>query len=342
MLSFGRDRASALAIGLASCMRSWAYYRQGELRDAIADAGAAIQIATQLGFEAGAHWARASLVDALTAAGELERAEELITELGAGFDWERAERGKLLLASRGRLRLAQGRTEGGVDDLLACGRSIEFGDHPALVPWRADAVAGLVRLGERAEAAALADQELELARAFAAPRALATALRARALLDDGTRRIERLREALAVVKDSPAGLARADVLVDLGAAMRRANQRAAAREPLRRGLDLARHAGAASLVERAYQELRASGARPRTRSFSGVESLTASELRIVRMAAEEMTNREIAQHLFLTLRTVEMHLSNAYRKLEISSRRELASALASSGAEARTRGSRAH
>ena len=74
-------------------------------------------------------------------------------------------------------------------------------------------------------------------------------------------------------------------------------------------------------------------ARPRRLVLSGVDSLTPSERRIAAMAAEGLSNREIAQALFVTLRTVEMHLSNAFRKLDISSRTQLPAALASSPAE---------
>jgi len=81
------------------------------------------------------------------------------------------------------------------------------------------------------------------------------------------------------------------------------------------------------LVERANEELAATGARPRKILLTGLDSLTASERRIAQLAADELSNREIAQALFVTVKTVEVHLSNVYRKLEIGSRRQLASAL---------------
>jgi DNA-binding NarL/FixJ family response regulator len=82
------------------------------------------------------------------------------------------------------------------------------------------------------------------------------------------------------------------------------------------------------VVQRAETELLATGARPRRISLRGVESLTPSERRVAEMAAEGPTNREIAQALFVTPKTVEVHLSSAYRKLEISSRSQLPAALA--------------
>jgi DNA-binding NarL/FixJ family response regulator len=96
-------------------------------------------------------------------------------------------------------------------------------------------------------------------------------------------------------------------------------------------MDLAHRCGAVALVSRAREELRVAGARPRRLVRTGLGSLTPSELRVARMAADGMTNAAIAQALFVTLRTVEMHLSNAYRKLQIDSRTQLPAALAGAG-----------
>jgi DNA-binding CsgD family transcriptional regulator len=86
--------------------------------------------------------------------------------------------------------------------------------------------------------------------------------------------------------------------------------------------------GAAPLVEAVRADLRASGARPRRTAVSGVDSLTPAELRVCRLAAQGLTNRQIAQELFVTGKTVQTHLAHAYRKLDVASRRELPAALA--------------
>src|SRR5204862_936957 len=122
-------------------------------------------------------------------------------------------------------------------------------------------------------------------------------------------------------------LERARTLVELGAALRRANERSEARELLRRGLDLAVRSGSQPLVDQAQTELAATGARPRKLVLSGADSLTPSERRVAEMAAENMTNKDIAQALFVTTKTVEVHLSNVYRKLGIGSRAQLGDAL---------------
>ena len=126
---------------------------------------------------------------------------------------------------------------------------------------------------------------------------------------------------------SPSPLEHARALTDLGAALRRGSRRSDARPPLRRALELAHRCGATALAERAHAELLATGARPRRAVLSGLEALTASERRVAEMAAEGLTNREIAQALFVTEKTIEWHLGQAYRKLEIGSRTELAGAL---------------
>jgi DNA-binding NarL/FixJ family response regulator len=136
-----------------------------------------------------------------------------------------------------------------------------------------------------------------------------------------------LVESVAVLRNSPALLERAHSLAELGAALRRAGQRASAREPLAEALDLAARCGARPLAAHARDELKATGARPRREWRTGVEALTPSELRIVRMAAEGHSNREIAQELYVTLKTVEGHLSRAYAKLGIEGRGELSRVL---------------
>jgi DNA-binding CsgD family transcriptional regulator len=116
-------------------------------------------------------------------------------------------------------------------------------------------------------------------------------------------------------------------LVNLGAALRRAKKRAAAREPLRKAVELSSRGGATAIAERALLELSSTGARPRRLMLSGVESLTPSERRVADLAAREKTTRMVAEALFITPKTVEFHLRNIYQKLSIRSRAELADVL---------------
>ncbi len=131
-----------------------------------------------------------------------------------------------------------------------------------------------------------------------------------------------------MLEGSGARLEHARAMADLGAALRRAGQRADSREVLQVALDLAHRCGAITLTERTRTELVAAGGRPRRLVLSGLDSLTPSERRVAQLAADGLSNREIAQNLFITARTVEGHLTHAYEKLAITSREQLPAALA--------------
>lgn len=233
-----------------------------------------------------------------------------------------------LLFARGRLRVETGQYAEGLADLLELAKREEptRREVPAMLPWRSTAAMAYLRLGQADEAARLTSREVELTRRFGARRALGVALRASGLVrgDDG---LKELSEAVAVLDGSGARLEHARALTDLGAALRRTNRRGDARDPLQRAIELARACSARALAERAQDELRATGARPRRLVFTGVESLTASERRVAKLAAQGRSNREIAEHLFVTRKTVETHLGAVYRKLSINGRDVLAELL---------------
>jgi DNA-binding CsgD family transcriptional regulator len=237
--------------------------------------------------------------------------------------------GAMVLEVRGRVRHLAGRTAEAIADLRRAGEiytALKF-RNPAAHAWRS-ALALMLPASERDEALALARSELEDAERLGGARAIGVALRAVGLLEGGADGRDMLQRAVTVLADSPARLERARALVDLGASMRPAGDRAAAREPLQAGMDIAADAGATRLIEYARSELAATGARPRRLRMTGMDSLTPSELRIARLAAEGRTNKEVAQALFITPKTVDTHLGHIYMKLNISSRRELAGALA--------------
>jgi DNA-binding CsgD family transcriptional regulator len=274
----------------------------------------------------------AFLVDVLIERGELDEAAAIME--GAPLEGREERWDTLVLrGSRGRLRLARGDARGALDDLLQAGARLVQGGalNPAVMAWRSSAALAHLALGEREAARRLAEEELELARSFGAARALGIALRCSGLVEGHRAAAERLEESVEVLDGSGAQLEHAHSLCELGAALRRDGRSPAAQEPLRQALDLAAACGAAPLSARARDELRAAGARPRRDHVRGRDALTASELRVARLAAEGATNREIAQSLFVTLRTVETHLTHAYRKLDIGSRSEIAAALEDQG-----------
>ena len=268
------------------------------------------------------------LTQVLLERGSIDEAEQLIaaTSLDDVLDAHRIH----CVYARGRLRLESGAAERALADFSEVGTLAESVDflNPAFVPWRAQAAVALQRLGRTEEARALAREELELSRSWGAPRTVGISLRALGLVEGGQAGELLLREAVDVLADSPARLEHARALIDLGALRRRANSRSEARKLLREGVELAHQCGATALVARGNDELAATGAHPRTILLSGLDSLTASERRVAQMAAEEMSNKEIAQALFVTVKTVEQHLGRVYRKLDIGSRRELGAALA--------------
>ena len=235
----------------------------------------------------------------------------------------------LLLLTRGRLRLAQARGPEAAEDLLELGRRCEAWTlrNPAALPWRSHAALAL-RTSDPDRAAELAAEEVALARGFGASRALGMALRALGLVTTGAAATPPLEEAVDVLAPSPARLEHARALVDLGAAVRRSGRGGAARAPLAEGLDLATACGATALAAVARDELLAAGARPRRDRVTGRDALTASEQRVARLAADGRTNREIAEELWITLKTVETHLGRTYRKLGVAGRGDLAGALA--------------
>jgi DNA-binding CsgD family transcriptional regulator len=185
-----------------------------------------------------------------------------------------------------------------------------------------------LRLGDRGSARHLSTEELDLARSFGAPRTLGVALRAAGLVAGGSAGETLLREAIEVLGGAGDRVEEARALADLGGLLRRGNRRVEARELLRQAVDSAHRAGAGLLAVRAGTELRATGARPRRVLLTGLEALTASERRIAEQAAKGLTNRQIAQHLFVTARTVEGHLTNVFTKLDVGNRGDLSLALA--------------
>jgi DNA-binding CsgD family transcriptional regulator len=193
--------------------------------------------------------------------------------------------------------------------------------------WRAETAVVWAALGNREEARRLAGEQLALARAFGRPRTLGISLRVCGLVEGGEPGLDLLAEAVKTLERSQSPLELARVLADYGAALRRAGRRVQARAELERALDLAHRCGARRIGARARAELIAAGAKPRRDAITGRDALTAGELRVARLAAEGLTNREIAQALFITTNTAKAHLSRVYRKLAVTRRDQLEQAL---------------
>lgn len=326
-LADARRRGSKLGSALGYCFRSLLEYRTGRLREAESDAGHAIEIGP------GNRWAAqtyalAFLIDVLLDRGRPEEAARVLAETGTPETAPPLLPYMVLRQNRGRLRIALGDVAAGEADMRAAAEAFasrSFG--PCLWPWRSLHALELARKGEEAKALELAREEASLADAFGAPRARGISLRAVGLIEGGERGIASVREAVRVLAESPAVLEHARALIDLGSMLRREGQRVDALAALREGVDLAHSCAAAGLTETGRAEMVMAGARPRRNATHGRDALTVAELRVARMAADGMTNRAIAQALFVAVRTVETHLTHVYRKLEIESREGLAAAL---------------
>jgi ATP/maltotriose-dependent transcriptional regulator MalT len=323
-----RAQASIPALGFVLEFRGWVCLRRGAVANAEDDARTALELLTARDIQLGRAFALALLVEALIEAGEVEAAERELRSSGLGDDIPPGLATNDLLEARGLLRLARGNVREGLDDVLEFGRRDELwgGANPLASRWRSRASLALTALGESERARPLALEDLERARRWGAASGVGIALRAAALVEEPVS-MDRLREAADVLERSPARLEHARTLVDLGAALRRANHRAEARSELEHGLHLAERCGAGALAERARTELRAAGGRVSDPRATGVEQLTVSERRVAELAAEGHSNPEIAQALFVTRKTVETHLGRVYRKLGISGRMKLAQAL---------------
>jgi DNA-binding NarL/FixJ family response regulator len=329
MLAEARGAGSARGLIATQSALGFLKLRVGALAEADTALRIALQVLQEGDFGQGLSVA-SILADIAVEAGELDEADALLSLIGEE-DWPANTVTVLVPAARGRLRLAQGRAAEALAEFERCMQMFgSFGMGPvgtAYVHARSGAALALLSVGERDPARELADAELAEARAFGEPRFLGVASRVAGLTRGSKDGLELLRESLAVLRDSPAVLERAHSLAELGAALRRAGQRAAAREPLAEALDLAARCGARPLAARAREELKATGARPRREWRIGVEALTPSELRIVRLAAAGHSNREIAHELYVTLKTIEGHLSRAYTKLGIEGRGQLSQVL---------------
>lgn len=321
---------SAVGFALATALRAFLGSHRGSLVEAEADGRAAVAVAELNGWPPMAQAAFAALADVLLERGEPDAVFEAAEVAGIELEaLDGSTQGTVLLELRGRVRLAQSRLEESLADTLEAGdRYTRWGVlNPAAFAWRSNAARALQQLGEVERARELATEELELARRWDAPRTIGVALNALAAVQERDEQISTLREAVEVLRGSGSQTVLARSLADLGAALRRSNRRSDARSPLRQALDLAREAGADGLADRAYTELWATGARPRIPRRMGLDALTPSERRVADMAASGLSNAQIAQALFVTVKTVEMHLTGAYRKLDLDSRSQLGVAL---------------
>jgi DNA-binding CsgD family transcriptional regulator len=325
-IEFARRDGSLFEIAGATLIRGRVAFVSGDVALAEARLRHALELMSDIAVRMPFTWAW--LIEALIERDELDAAEEALRAGGLEGDLPEGYWSVRACFARGQLRVLQGRGGEAIEDLLGVGAYMRRSGqlNPAWMPWGTAAAPALVAAGRAEEARAVVLDELERARRWGAPAPIARALRVLAGVEGGDR-VARMEEALAVVDASPVRLECLRVLCDLGTALRLSRRQLDAREPLRAALEEARRLGALAIARRAHEELSATGETVRPFLATGAEALTPSERRVAAMAAEGMSNREIAQTLFLTVKTVETHLSAAYRKLDIAGRAELGGAL---------------
>jgi tetratricopeptide (TPR) repeat protein/DNA-binding CsgD family transcriptional regulator len=328
-----RRTGSSLGFATASYCRGYAYYRKGDLRNAVTDLDAALAMRSR-GWNEYVEAALAGLAFAHLDLGQLEEARALEPELR-----EVAKRDELIsafaLAAAGRIRASDDDHERALEDYRAAGRLMGPFRNPALVDWRELSTRSLKELGRDDEARAAAKEAVTLARQWGSPRAIGVALRARAEVASSAASDRLLREAAHHFDSCGAVDQLARTRLSLGASlMRSPGTRAEGVTLVRAALDYGRQADVPPIVTDASRVLLQHGVKVAEPVGSPLHTLTPGERRVVELAATGRTNRTIAQELFVTVKAVEWHLSNAYRKLSISSRAQLPDIIAGHSGDA--------
>jgi DNA-binding CsgD family transcriptional regulator/tetratricopeptide (TPR) repeat protein len=305
-------------------LRAEAAFRMGDLELSLAEARAAFGSTGRTDRGAYHALAVASLTRVLIELDRPDEAEAFLDEHGAALIGTPRAR-VMMHATRARLLARRGDVVGALHDLLEAGRLLGALQivNPAILPWRSQAAELYAELGDLDRARELAEEEQALARDWGASRAIGIALRARGKADGGARGVRLLEEAIDALAGGSARLELAAVYLELGISHRLRASPAQARRALRNAAVVAEQCGAQRLLNRVRAELLLSGARPRAARQSGPAALTPSERRVAGLAAQGHTNRQIARLLSVSPNTVEVHLTNAYRKLAISSRAQL-------------------
>ncbi|MFE4054356.1 ATP-binding protein [Streptomyces sp. YIM B13518] len=329
VLRDSRRTAAVWTYVLALSTRAFVHFDQGDVPQALADAQSALDLLGEGSWGEGAVLPQIACALALTEHGEPDRAEEVLRTIKRprieAFAWEY----HWYLMARARARYACGDSESALELLRTCGDSLAGAGlvNPVLAPWWLDAACLLAESGRFDEARAAADHGAGPAERWGTARALGYAALARGVATPGPEGIAGLREGVRRLAASPARADHARSLLLLGRALLADGASGEAREHLRDAVGLARRCGCVALARRAREELVGAGGRMREVTVSPLDMLTGTERAVATLVASGVTNREAAESLFVTVRTVELHLTSVYRKLGITRRAELAGAL---------------
>lgn len=329
VISAARHRQHVPITSEASFIRAIVDYAAGDITEAWMNAQTAVD-GIAGGWYGLAPMAQGTLVQCLLERDDLDTAEivlenaekiPLTTDSQGLWSW--------IYMARARVEAARGNYQNALEGYLATGRTLSLFEakNPSILRWRSGAGLAAKALGDEAMALELIGEEIRLGEDFQLPRVIGHAVRADAMLLDRRARIARLEESLELFEKHGTALDLSETLLDLGRAMRQSGSRLESRTPLKRSMELAHRQGAFATAREARAELLASGAKPRRTYGTGLHGLTPTELRIAEMAAQGLTNREVAESMFLAKSTVAWHLRHVFQKLGIESRADLPEAI---------------
>jgi DNA-binding CsgD family transcriptional regulator len=330
LIDAAREASAVSAMIYPLAARSHLDFRLGRWAPARAGAAESVELAQDTGQLPLLAHSLAALAHVEAAVGQEEDCRRHVTEglaLVARFQGDAT--GGYLTAALGLLELGLGRIPEAIAALEETQRTADrLGMQPALVMSTPDLVEAYARAGRRDDAVALIEVFEARGRKSGGRWAQAALGRLRALMaPDGEMRAA-FEASLALHDGLPMPFERARTLLCFGERLRRARQRADAREPLKEALETFERLGARGWAERTRTELRATGEQQARRTETAAEQLTPHELQIAVLVAQGMTNREAASALFLSPKTIEYHLGQIYRKLDVRGRAQLARLMA--------------
>ncbi|MDJ0460171.1 LuxR family transcriptional regulator [Streptomyces sp. H27-C3] len=312
--------------------RSLILHGIGDVSAAARDAWAAVEVVGPTDAPPLAHIALSSVLlsqgEAPRAGAVLDRLARTASDLDRSvWEWHH------YLYTKGRILRELGDLEGALALWRQCGRSLEEAGitNPVLVPWWLPTATTLGRLGLGAEASGIVEAAQERARLWGTPRAVGLGMVAAASVVEGRRRTALLAQAVDILADSPARLELAKAEYQLGCELLGLGDARGARGHLRQAIERATRCGYHVLGAIAREALVTAGGRMHRLAAVPLDSLTHRERRIAALAQRGHSNKRIAETLFITPRTVEMHLTNVYRKLDVRGRAELPSGLGARG-----------
>ncbi|MER5932816.1 AAA family ATPase [Streptomyces sp. NPDC002054] len=331
LLEEAAERGAPGWTSVMQAMRAHMALRRGELAQARHLAEQALEQLPPHGWGVGIGMPLAALIEARTAMGDHEAAaalldhpvpeQMLLTRYGLHY-----------IYARGRHQLATGRHHAALRDFMTCGKLMRDWnmDRAGLAPWRVGVAEASLALGNREPAEAFAREQLA---EDAGPRVSGLALRVLAGARPPAERPALLDRAVALLQEEGDSHELARALTDLGAAYERLGDAAQGKTCTRRAWRIAEACGARDLSHRLQTDQPPQSAPPRPVAApapspaqpqsAAVSTLTDAERRVATLAAHGYTNREIGSKLFITVSTVEQHLTRVYRKINISRRQDL-------------------